>query len=63
MMQMAAAGTRPILVQADVSQQAAVGARFERVLAEHGRGRRAARYRREQLARSVALPRTADGVG
>jgi glucose 1-dehydrogenase len=37
MKQMAAAGTRPILVAAAVSQEAAVAAMFDRVLAEYGR--------------------------
>ncbi len=37
MKEMSAAGTRPILVAADVSQEDQVGAMFEQVLAEYGR--------------------------
>jgi glucose 1-dehydrogenase len=37
MKQMAAAGTRPILVAADVSQEQQVAAMFDRVLSEYGR--------------------------
>jgi glucose 1-dehydrogenase len=37
MKQMAASGTRPILVAADVSEEAEVAAMFDRVLAEYGR--------------------------
>jgi glucose 1-dehydrogenase len=37
MKQMAAAGTRPILVAADVSQEEQVAAMFDRVLSEYGR--------------------------
>jgi glucose 1-dehydrogenase len=37
MKQMAAAGTKPILVEADVSQEADVTAMFDRVLSEYGR--------------------------
>jgi len=37
MKQMAAAGTKPILVEADVSQEADVEAMFDRVLSEYGR--------------------------
>ena len=37
MKQLAEHGTHPILVEADVSDEDAVGAMFERVLAEYGR--------------------------
>src|ERR1044072_1396402 len=37
MKQMASSGTRPILVQADVSQESDVTAMFDRVMSEYGR--------------------------